>query len=108
MRHQGDDMPWDGLSVGATRPAVMKALGIPFWFILPVVGIPLILVLLTFNPFWLLLIAVLTGLSKWLVAADHNRPRVMLLALLSGATFGDRARWGGDTTDPLGTPRHEG
>ena len=27
--HRGEDMPWDALSVGATRPAVIKALGIP-------------------------------------------------------------------------------
>ena len=80
----------------------MKALGIPFWYVLPVVGLPLILSILTFNPFWLLLIAVLTALARLLVARDHNRPRVLLLALLSGSTFGDRSRWGGITTDPLG------
>lgn len=103
-QHRGEDMPWDGLSVGATRPATMKALGIPFWFVLPVVGLPLILTMMTFNPAWLVLIAVLTALARLLVARDHNRPRVLLLALLSGATFGDRSRWGGVTTDPLGKP----
>lgn len=102
---RGEDMPWDGLSVGATRPAVIKAFGIPFWFILPIVGLPLVLVVLTSNPFWLVLILGLTALGRWLVATDHNRPRVLLLAILSGAMFGDRSRWGGVTTDPLG-PAH--
>ena len=102
-QHRGEDLPWNGLSVGATRPATMKALGIPFWFVLPVVGLPLILTMLTFNPAWLALIAVLTAYARLLVARDHNRPRVLLLALLSGTAFGDRSRWGGVTTDPLGT-----
>ena len=107
MQPRGDEaVPWDGLSVGATRPAVIKGLNVPFWFVLPIVGLPMLIVSATQNPFWLLLIVVLTALGRWVVATDHNRPRVMRLALLSGALFADRRRWGGDTVDPLGGARH--
>lgn len=99
-------MPWDALSVGATRPATIKALGIPYLFVLPVMGLPILLVVVTANPFWLLLIAVLTGFARLLVARDHNRLRVLRLAIQSGAAFGDRSRWGGVTADPLGPSRH--
>jgi len=106
MQHRGEDMPWDSLSVGATRPAVIRAFGVPFWFILPIMVPPLLLMTVTGNPFWMGLILPLTALGRLLVARDHNRPRVLLLALTSGAMFGDRARWGGVTTDPLGTRSH--
>lgn len=99
-------VPWDALSVGATRPAVIKGLNVPFWFVLPIVGLPMVFVSATGNPFWLLLIVVLTALGRWVVAADHNRPRVLYLALISGALFADRRRWGGVSVDPLGDVRH--
>jgi type IV secretory pathway VirB3-like protein len=97
-----EDVPWDGLSVGATRPAVIKGFNIPFWFILPITGLPALVVVVTSNPLWLSLMLVLTALGRWMVATDHNRPRVLLLAMLSGSLFADRGRWGGDSTDPLG------
>ena len=50
-------MPWDELSVGATRPAVISGLNVPFWFVLPIIGFPMVLVSTTQNPFWLLLIS---------------------------------------------------
>ena len=100
-----EEMPWDGLSVGATRPAVIKGLNVPFWFVLPIVGFPMVLVSITQNPFWLLMIVVLTALGRWVVSTDHNRPRVLRLALLSGGMFADRHRWGGDSIDPLGGSR---
>jgi hypothetical protein len=49
---------------------------------------------------------VLTALGRWLVGYDHNRPRVLYLALMSGAMFADRRRWGGASVDPLGETRH--
>ena len=101
-----ETVPWDALSVGATRPAVIKALNVPFWFVLPIVGPPMVIVAITRNPFWLLLIAALTMLGRWIVARDHNRPRVLLLALISGAAFAERRRWGGDSVDPLGKARY--
>ena len=102
----GEIVPWDALSVGATRPAVIKGLNVPFWFVLPIVGIPLVIMAVTRNPFWLLMIVALTVLGRWLVSRDHNRPRVLYLALISGAMFADRGRWGGDSVDPLGDVRH--
>jgi type IV secretory pathway VirB3-like protein len=101
-----ESVPWDGLSVGATRPAVIKGLNVPFWFVLPIVGIPLIIMAVTRNPFWLLMIVALTVLGRWLVSRDHNRPRVLYLALIAGALFADRGRWGGDSVDPLGDVHH--
>ena len=102
-----ESVPWDALSVGATRPAVIKGLNVPFWFVLPIVGVPLVLVAATRNPFWLLLIIAMTMIGRWIVARDHNRLRVMYLAFISGALFADRQRWGGDSADPLGGMRHE-
>ena len=107
MTQAGETVPWDALSVGATRPAVIKGLNVPFWFVLPIVGIPMVIASATQNPFWLLLILALTALGRWIVARDHNRPRVLFLALISGAMFGDRRRWGGVTFDPLGAVRHD-
>ena len=101
-----ESMPWDALSVGATRPAVIKMLNVPFWFVLPIIGVPMVTVSVTHNPFWLLLIVPLTAAGRWLVARDHNRPRVLFLALISGAMFADRHRWGGFSVDPLGEVRH--
>lgn len=97
-----ESVPWDALSVGATRPAVIKGLNVPFWFVLPIIGLPMVIVSATHNPFWLLLILPLTATGRWIVARDHNRPRVLFLSLISGAMFGDRQRWGGLSVDPLG------
>lgn len=94
-------MLWQPLSVGATRPAVIRGLNVPFWFVIPIVGVPMIIVSITQNPFWLLMILGLTLAGRWLVSHDHNRPRVLFLALISGAMFADRSRWGGDSVDPL-------
>jgi type IV secretory pathway VirB3-like protein len=101
-----ETVPWDGLAVGATRPAMMRGLNIPFWFIIPVIGLPIVFTAVTHDPFWLLGIVVLTLLGRWLVASDHNRPRVLYLSLISGAMFADRRRWGGYSVDPLGARRH--
>ena len=101
-------MPWDSLSVGATRQAVIRGLNVPFWFVMPIVGLPMVLASATQNPFWLLMIIVLTVLGRWIVSTDHNRPRVLRLSFLSGAMFADRHRWGGDSIDPLGRPRDAG
>lgn len=100
-----DEMVWDALSVGATRPAVIRGLNVPFWFILPIIGLPMVIVSVTQNPFWLFLIIPLTAAGRWVVARDHNRPRVMFLTLISGAMFADRGRWGGYSVDPLGEAR---
>ena len=101
MLQNHDDLPMDVLSVGATRPAVIKGFNVPFPFLIPVVGFPLIFVSLTRNPFWFALIPALTLLARWLVARDHNRPRVLWLALISGGFLADHRSWGGDSTDPL-------
>jgi len=104
MSGSGEEIPWDALSVGATRPAVIKGLNVPFWFILPIAGIPILFVAITHNPFWLVMILPLTALGRWIVARDHNRPRVLYLALISGALFADKRAWNGDSSDPHGGP----
>src|SRR3984957_344211 len=103
---EDESVLWDALSVGATRPAVIRGLNVPFWFVLPIIGLPMVIVAVTRNPIWLLLIIALTALGRWVVSRDHNRPRVLYLALISGALFADRRRWGGDSVDPLGEGRH--
>ena len=108
MHGADESVPWDALSVGATRPAVIKGLNVPFWFVLWIIGIPMVVVAATRNPLWLALIPALTALGRWIVSSDHNRPRVLFLALISGSMFADRRRWGGDSVDPLGSVRREG
>jgi type IV secretory pathway VirB3-like protein len=103
---EDETVPWESLAVGATRPAVIRGLNVPFWFLIPVVGLPILLTAATHNPFWLVGIGGLTVLARWLVAGDHNRPRVLYLALMSGSMFADRRRWGGHSVDPLGGTRH--
>jgi type IV secretory pathway VirB3-like protein len=90
---------WDALSVGATRPAMLK--GVPFAFIPFIFFGPVIVVFLSWNPAWLLLMIPLTILARALVARDYNMPRVLLLWMLSGAAFADRSEWGGDSPDVL-------
>lgn len=103
MRSQGsEDVPWDGLSVGATRPAVQSGFNVPFVFLIPILFIPAVIVIVTQNPFYIALIPVLTLLGRMIVAKDHNRPRVLWLSWISGSMLAERRRWGGDTRDPLG------
>ena len=90
---------WDPLSVGATRPAMLK--GVPFAFVPFIFFGPVIVVFVSWNPAWLLLMVPMTILARALVARDYNMPRVLLLWLLSGAAFADRSRWGGDSLDVL-------
>lgn len=101
-----DEVPWESLSVGATRPPVVSLLNVPIGFVIPILAIPMLFVMLTSNPLWLLLAFVLTVLVRWFVATDHNRPRVLWLAFLAGALWADRRHWGGVSFDPLGTPHH--
>ena len=106
MQRRAVEVPWEPLAVGNTRPATFKALGIPFWFLIPILFLPLIPVVVTHNPFWLVTILPLAWLGRYLVERDHNRPRRLFLSLISGAMFADRdpKRWGGHTADPHGTP----
>lgn len=96
------EMKYDKIAVGATRPSVVKYFDIPMGF-LPVVMIPpLVIGWITFNPFWLLVgWPALVLICRRVVKNDHNRPRVLWLAFISGAMFAERAAWGGRTVDPL-------
>jgi type IV secretory pathway VirB3-like protein len=101
-------MPWDELAVGATRPSVIRGLNVPYWFVIPVIGVPFLITAVSGNPFWLVAIVPMAALVQWLVATDHNRPRILMLALLSGSLFGERRRWGGVSADPFGkTPLYD-
>ena len=102
MADAAEDAPWDPVAVAATRRATFKAFRVPFWTVAPIVGVPIVVSIATQNPFWLALMIPLIGVVRWLVARDHNRFRVLRLALSSGAMFADRNRWGGATVDPLG------
>jgi len=96
------EMEYDPIAVGATRPAVVKYFDIPLGFLLPVLIIPFIISYVTFNPLWIIVgIPALTKAVRILVKNDHNRPRALWLAFASGAMFAERGTWGGHTTDPL-------
>ena len=97
----------DPLAVGATRPPIVRPFGVPFAYVIPCMVIPLVLVPLTWNPFWLLLIFPLTMLARSVAGRDHNRLRVWRLAYRSGAMFADRRSWQGDSYDPLGSAWRE-
>ena len=93
---------WDMLATGITRPAVIKGLNVPIWYTFPIVGLPILISIITWNPIWLAMMAPLTAIGRWIVANDHNRPWVKFLALFSRSMFADRRRWGGDSPDPHG------
>ena len=84
----------------------MRMFGVPFWFILPILGLPLALIFITRNPFWIVLVFVLAYAGRSWVSGDHNAPRVLFLSVLSGATFADRSWRGSDSFDPLGPSVH--
>lgn len=93
-------MVWDEVPVADTRPA-MKA-GIPFYALFVIFFGPGILVVLTFNVFWMTLIPVLWTVVKWAYLGNPNRPFEWLLWIVSGAAFADWREWGGVSDDPHG------
>lgn len=93
----------DTLSVGATRPAMLK--GIPFGFVPVIFFAAAACVFITRDPLWLLLIVPMALGVRALIAKDHNMPRILLLWLRSGSALADRSIWGGESHDPLGSPR---
>lgn len=101
MSHLPDEtMHCDTLSVGATRPAMLK--GIPFGFVPVIFFFAAGCVFLTRDPLWLLLMIPMALAVRALIARDHNMPRVLLLWLRSGSALADRSVWGGESHDPLG------
>ena len=103
MPHLPDEpLHCDTLSVGATRPAMLK--GIPFGFIPVIFFSAAACVFMTRDPLWLLLMVPMALGVRALIAKDHNMPRVLLLWLRSGSALADRAVWGGESHDPLGPP----
>lgn len=101
-----EDLEWDALSVGATRPALVPFVGVPvlYLFACVIAMFPLMILVGTLTPALILLPILVYG-GRWMISKDHNRPRVLLLAWRTGSLFGDRNRWGGITSDPLGGPR---
>lgn len=96
-----DGIPWEPVALAATRWTMLRGWAIPLWSIMPVVGIPILLTMLTFNALWLFLVPLLGALVRALVGEDQNRPRLAWLGFLSGQTFADRQAWGGASRDPL-------
>lgn len=97
----GERMPWEPVALAAARWTVLRGWAIPLWAILPVIGVPLLLTVVTRNVLWLFIIPLLAWGARSLLGEDQNRPRASWLGFLSGQTFADRALWGGATRDPL-------
>lgn len=84
---------------GMTRLTMISGWNIPFTWFLVVLGLPISLVLVNKNVFWLGLIPVLTILARRASDDKDNNPRVTWLALMSGFTFAERSKDGTDTVD---------
>jgi len=101
----------DMLAVGGTRPPVVAVLNVQRIYLIPILGLPLVLTIVTFNPLWLLLAAPLTMAARSLAGHDPNQPRILRLAWQTGTLFARRTDLGKRPTDPLPTrrmPLHEG
>lgn len=99
-------IPWHPLAVGATRPALVKGFLVPAPYLLGILVPPFIMMMITVNVAWLLLMLPLTRAMRDLAGRDHNHPRVLWLSFRSGALLARReAPWHGDTRDPLQSAR---
>lgn len=100
-----DDLEWDELSVGATRPAMIPVLDVPIWFLGFAVAVPFALVFMLSNLAPAGLILVILWIGRQTVAGDYNRMTVIFRAFRCGALFKSRRQWGTATYDPLEHPR---
>jgi hypothetical protein len=90
--------------VGATRPAVISGLNITYFWLLPVVGLPLLCIFVTRNIFW--------GALAWPILmyarksnADPGLPRILWLWAISGSFLADRSARG---VEVVGAAREAG
>lgn len=83
----------------------MRWTGVPVPYFIISLGVAGVATVLTYNVWVFVIIScglILAG--RQAMSGDHNRPRVLLLGLLSGAFVAERRAWGGQTYDPLGVP----
>jgi type IV secretory pathway VirB3-like protein len=81
----------------------MKA-GVPYWLIFPVFFGPCIVLVITGNLFWFVMIPVLWYGARWAYGTNPNRPFEWILWVTSGSFFSDWHMWGGATRDPHSKP----
>jgi type IV secretory pathway VirB3-like protein len=85
----------------------MRHVGVPVTYFMVSLAFAATVTVLTYDImafFLVLLVLVWLGRKAW--GGDHNRPRVLWLAFVSGAfsarVVAERRAWGGQTYDPLG------
>lgn len=79
--------------VGATRPAVISGLNITYFWLLPVVGVPLLFIFVTRNIFWAALAWPILMYARK-SNADPGLPRILYLWMISGSWLADRSARG--------------
>lgn len=87
---RNQDVGTNRVPVGATRPAVISGLGITYFWLLPVVGLPLLCIFVTRNIFWG---ALAMPILYWARRsnADPGLPRILWLWAISGSFLARRS-----------------
>lgn len=73
-----------------TRASVASGWNIPIVWLVPVIGIPVLLTSVMINPLWLALILPLLWIARRLSDDPDGGPRVSWIALSSGSTWATR------------------
>ena len=79
--------------VGATRPAVISGLNITYFWLLPVLVVPLLFIWVTRNLFWAALAGPILMYARK-SNADPGLPRILWLWAISGSFLADRSARG--------------
>lgn len=98
MAYTPERLHWNPLTVGNTRSAAWR--GVPFVAIGFIFGIPVLLCVCTFNPFWIIYIPIAWTLIKRWCASNPNKPREWWISIRTGSIFASRSVWGGESISP--------
>jgi len=81
------------IPVGATRPAVVAGLNVSFIWLLPIFGLPVVLIIITRNIAWMLAgLAILHAARR--LNTNPDLPRLTWLWITSGSCFAARYKRG--------------
>ncbi|MBS0984274.1 VirB3 family type IV secretion system protein [Gluconobacter cerinus] len=103
-RFEEERLQVDKIALADTRPVLV--FGMPLFWLMVTMFVPAIVVVITIvaghpNP-WFLIVSVPMALAgRAIVARDLNRPRILLLWLITGSAFAHRKSGQGETLPVL-------